>query len=340
VFVETLEFVLGAAIVWIALRDVFDTVVVSGEASGPLKIARRLAAVALPVRRRLMGGGVGLGFAPLLLLGTFFVWMMMLVLGFGLMTHAVKDEFNPPADGFGEALYLAGTALTTVGFGNSQPTGLASAIGVLGGFCGLAVVTMAVTYLLQVQSNISKRDALVLMLTTTAGEPPSAVALLERYSALGAREELAGELRRARDWCATVLQSHASHPSLIYFRSAGVGSGWPATLGTVIDLALLIECVVAAPDLRGLAVLAREEGEGLARELTQLLNLTPINVATTREELAATEKRLEDAGYDLQASDMEAFAFARSKRACCIQALADHLGLRSTCLIPPADAGG
>jgi hypothetical protein len=43
------EIVLGIALVVLAMRDVFDTVVVPGESSGALRVARRLLLVMLPV---------------------------------------------------------------------------------------------------------------------------------------------------------------------------------------------------------------------------------------------------------------------------------------------------
>jgi hypothetical protein len=58
------------------------------------------------------------------------------------------------------------------------------------------------------------------------------VGLLERYADLDAPEEMRRALYDGRDWCASVLQSHASHPSLIYFRSVGTDTGWPAAAGT------------------------------------------------------------------------------------------------------------
>ena len=44
-----------------------------------------------------------------------------------------------------------------------------------------------------------------------------------------------------------MLQSHRCHPSLIYFRSASVGAGWPATLGAMLDLALMFELLIDDP---------------------------------------------------------------------------------------------
>lgn len=76
-------------------------------------------------------------------------------------------------------------------------------------FCGLAVLTMAVTYLIEVQEDIARRDTGVIKITTASGQPPSA--LLERYADLDVPEEMRRALYDGRDWCALVLQSHASN---------------------------------------------------------------------------------------------------------------------------------
>lgn len=83
-------------------------------------------------------------------------------------------------------------------------------------------------------------------------------------------------LHRGRDWCASVLQSHASHPSLIYFRSVGTGAGWPATLGALMDLALIFELLVDDRAARAPAVLLR-----LVDEINGLLGLEPGKDETT-----------------------------------------------------------
>ena len=50
---EIIEVVLGIVLVVLALRDVFDTVVVPGESRGALRIARRLLFAMLPVWKRM-----------------------------------------------------------------------------------------------------------------------------------------------------------------------------------------------------------------------------------------------------------------------------------------------
>jgi hypothetical protein len=196
-------------------------------------------------------------------------------------------------------------------------------------------MTLAVTYLLEVQSNMAQRDTGVLKITTTAGQPPSALVLLERYAQLGCRDELVQILRNGRDWCAAVLQSHASHPSLIYFRSAGTGSGWPATVGALIDLALILELLVDEPAATGAAVLAREQADRLACALAsqQRLELGPAPV--DEAQLSALCGRLAAAGYRLrEGPGRAAFPQARARHAAPAEALSHHLCTPGAPLVP------
>jgi hypothetical protein len=245
-------------------------------------------------------------------MASFVIWMALLLIGFGLIAHGLGSWFSPPADSFEQAAFIAGSALATVGLSGIEAHGPARWVLVAAGICGLAVLTMAVTYLIEVQEGISRRDAL---------------GMLERYADLDAPEEMRRALYDGRDWCASVLQSHASHPSLIYFRSVGTGAGWPAALGTVMDLALIFELLIDDPKSRAAAVLLRDEGLRLVGEIAGLIGLRPKNVGTTASEVEAVCCRLSAAGYRLRSDpDLGAFAARRAEHARCIEAIAEHLG--------------
>ena len=326
---KAIEVVLGIVLVALALRDVFDTVVVPGESRGSLRVARRLLSAMLPLWKRMRHGktGISTSFAPSVLMASFVIWMALLLIGFGLIAHGLGSWFSPPADSFEQAAFIAGSALATVGLSGIEAHGPARWVLVAAGICGLAVLTMAVTYLIEVQEGISRRDAGVLKITTTSGQPPSALGMLERYADLDAPEEMRRALYDGRDWCASVLQSHASHPSLIYFRSVGTGAGWPAALGTVMDLALIFELLIDDPKSRAAAVLLRDEGLRLVGEIAGLIGLRPKNVGTAASEVEAVCCRLSAAGYRLRSDpDLGAFAARRAEHARCIQAIAEHLG--------------
>lgn len=266
-------------------------------------------------------------FAPILLVLSFAIWMSLLALGFALIAFGSRFGFHPPLKSFWDALYLEGSALATIGLSGTDTSGSARWIILIAGFCGLGVMTLAVTYLLEVQSNIARRDTGIIKLNTVAGDPPSALALLEKYARIDNQPELGHILDQGRDWCATVRQSHCSHPSLIYFRSVNSGAGWPAALGALIDLALVIECVLEANDLRGRAILLREEASRMATELASLLHLNELSIPTSEENMADVVARIRTARYAVEESiDVAKLSRIRSEQQNCVNALADHLG--------------
>jgi hypothetical protein len=335
VALDPILFFVGLFLAGMTLRDVFDTVVVPGGSRASLRVAHRLVKLSLPLWKHVRGRSRGLSttFAPLVLVSSFIVWMLLLAMAFGLMAYAVRNDFDPPVRSFFEAVYVVGSSLVTVGLSQVNPAGAARWIALGAGFCGLAVMTMAVTYLLEVQSSISRRDIGIIKLNTSAGEPPSALTLLERFAALHNTQALRDVLEDARTWCATVRQSHSSHPSLIYFQSVGTGPGWPAALGAALDFALIAEHLIDDDGLYGPAVLLREEGAQMARELALMIGLEPKEARTSAIELEQLEKRLASSDYPLRANrNLEAMAGQRANYMSCVDALAEHLG-RSTAVL-------
>jgi hypothetical protein len=326
---DILLFIIGFAVAVMTLLDVFETVVVPGGSTASLKVAKRLVWGLLPLWKAIRGKRHGLSsaFAPVVLVLSFIVWMALLAIGFGLMAYAARNDFHPVLRSFSDGVYIVGSSLVTVGLAESNPFGLARWIVLAAGFCGLGVMTMAVTYLLEVQSSVAKRDIGIIKLNTSAGEPPSAVTLLQRFAAIGNRSELRQVLRDGRDWCATVRQSHANHPSLIYFQSVGTGSGWPAALGALLDLALLSEQFLDDSSLDGAAMLLREEGTRMARELAAVINLPAMEVPADEAELKQAADQLRSGGYAIRAdADFHAMAGQRATYRSCVEALARHLG--------------
>ena len=318
------------------LLDVFETVVVPGGSKASLRVAKRLVWVLLPLWKTVRGKrhGLSFAFAPLVLVLCFIVWMTFLALGFGLMAFACRSHFQPHLRSLPDAIYMVGSSIVTIGVSEEDALGIGRWIILSAGFCGLAVMTMAVTYLLEVQSSVSKRDIGIIKLNTSAGEPPSAVTLLQRFASIGNRSELRDVLRDGRDWCATVRQSHSNHPSLIYFQSVGTGSGWPAALGALLDLALLSERFLDDESLTGSAVLLRDEGTRMARELAKVISLVPCDVGSDEPELRQAAERLQGSGYALKRDiDFATLAQQRSDYRSCVDALARHLGKPTTDLV-------
>ena len=329
-------FVLGAVLAILTLRDVFQTVVVPGGSHAFLQVGRRVLFALLPLWKHARGRRRGLSdsFAPLALVLAFIIWMCLLAIGFGLMVFAVRAEFRPALSGFGDAVYLVGSTLATVGLSQSHPFGVARWVIMAAGFCGLAVMTLAVTYLLEVQSSISKRDIGIIKLNTSAGNPPSALSLLERFADLRQRQALPEVLTESRNWCATVRQSHTSHPSLVYFQSVSTGAGWPAALGAIMDAALLAEHCIDDDDLYGPAVLLRNEGLRMARDLAFMAHIKPQQVGDDTAELKQACNRLGTSGYPLRKdADFGVLTAQRAEYRAYVDGLADHLGKPTAVLV-------
>ena len=157
------------------------------------------------------------------------------------------------------------------------------------------------TYLLEVQSSISRRDIGIIKLNTSAGNPPSAITLLERFAALRQRNALHEVLEEGRNWCATMRQSHSAHPSLIYFQSMATGAGWPAALGAILDVGLFAQHLIDDDRLYGPAVLLGEEGNRMARELAALVGVDRTDANTDPAELQDVVDRLASSGYPVRA---------------------------------------
>jgi hypothetical protein len=336
VSLDIVLFLVGLTLAGMTLRDVFDTVVVPGGSRTSLRVAHRLRVALLPLwksvgRRR---QGVSGSFAPVILVGSFIIWMSFLALAFGLMAYAARTHFSPPLRSYGDAVYLVGSALATVGLSESNPHGAARWIVLAAGFCGLGVMTMAVTYLLEVQSSIARRDAAIIKENTAAGDPPSALTLLEGFAAIKDQPELHETLVEGRDWCAAVRQSHAAHPSLVYFQSIGIGAGWPAALGAMLDLALITEYFIDDDHLYGPAVLLNAEGTRMARELGGLIGLDPLHSKPDEGELRQLLGRLAQRGYRTRPNPNFA-AMARKRAEYCgwVDAIADHLGKPTAVLV-------
>lgn len=328
-------FLAGLMLAAMTLRDVFETVVVPGGSRASLQIAHRLGRALLPLWKMLPGKrpGISSTFAPIILVGSFVIWIALLALAFGMTAYSTRSHFQPRLKSLFDAIYMVGSSIVTIGVSEENALGIGRWIVLAAGFCGLAVMTMAVTYLLQVQSSISERDTGIIKLNTSAGDPPSALTLLERFAALGCRDDVREVLVESRNWCATVRQSHSSHPTLIYFQSIRIGAGWPAALGAVLDLALFAEHCIDDPTMTGPAVLLREEGFRMARDLAGMAQLKPVPVDVDTTELEQVANRLKTSGYPTAPLDLGPMIAQRAQYCAFVNALAEHLGKPTAVLI-------
>jgi hypothetical protein len=303
--------VLGIVLIGWVLWDVFQTVVVPRPSPGRYRIARNLtrtswrilrkwaARAPTPARREGMLGT----FAPALVLGLLVAWIASLLLGYGLLIWALRDEMRPVPEDLGTAIYAAGASLLTVGFGDFVATaGPARLVLLLAAGTGLGVVALTITYLFSLYGAFARRELLVVTLDARAGAPPSGVSLLETHARLDMLDELPGLFHEWEVWAAQVLDTHLAYPILAFFRSSHDNESWISSLGAVLDAAVLVQ--TAIDDVpRAPAEMMFKMGEHLVEDLGNFLHFEfTSDPGVERFEFDQARDRLAAAGFHLTES--------------------------------------
>lgn len=332
---SVVEFMAGLVIAATTLVDVFASILVPGPAHSALRVVGRMRRLSLPIwrwlSRRESGGRQRLSnsFAPLLFSLAFVSWLALLCLGFGLMLHACAGLFRPPLHGIGQALYVAGAYLLTVGTNEVEPQGFVRTLLLFGALSGFGVITATITFIIEIQTNLHEREKGVLKLSGLSGHPPSGIALLETFASLRMQRDLDSFFREWADWSAAVMNSHVSFPVLVYFHSVGAECDWVIALQVVLDAATFT-MALTGEEYAGAAAYAHRAGSRTAAHLCELFNLKP----ETRQDLGVREleaivRRLRVAGYAVAEPDSETLpklVDLRSDFVGHLRALADHLG--------------
>lgn len=337
------EFAAGAIIAATTLVDVFTSILVPGPADSALRVVGRMRQLSLPVWRwlssRRSGGRQRLSnsFAPLLFSLAFISWLVLLCLGFGFMLHACAPFFTPPLHGFGQALYVAGVYLLTVGTSEVQPHGFMRALLLFGALSGFGVITATITFIIEIQTNLHEREKGVLKLSGLSGKPPSGIGLLQTFASLRMQHDLDSFFREWADWSAAVMNSHESFPVLVYFHSVGADCDWVIALQVVLDAATFT-MELTEEKSAGAAAYMHRAGSRTASHLCDLFHLRFEDRQNLGpEELAEIVGRLRVSGYAVAELERETLARLidlRSDYVGPLRALADHLGSQHLSVLP------
>ncbi|MDE3111593.1 MAG: hypothetical protein KGK34_01470 [Chloroflexota bacterium] len=330
---EVMEGALGVGVVLWVLNDIFQSVVVPRPTPGlrPSTVIARAGWPlwrALGLRRTAVARDRFLGqFASLLVVGILGVWIAGLILGYGLVLHALRAQLHPTPVGFGDALYLAAASLLTVGFGDVVAAGPAARVAaILAAASGLGAVALSISFIFSLFASFQRREALVVTLDERAGAPPSGVQLLETMAHEGLRDDLGGLFSDWERWSGEVLDTHVSYPVLAYFRSTHDNESWVSAIGAMLDAATLVATTVDGGP-RGSARMLWSAGDHLVEDLARSFGFAATeDVGIERAEFDAARARLARAGYRLREADASwsAFGEMRAAYATRLNALARH----------------
>jgi Ion channel len=336
---------LGLAVLFLVLRDVFQTVLVARGKATNLRIATALvrhvlwppycwlaAKISAPVWKAEFLGI----FAPLSFVMLLMVWISLLILGFGLILLAHAKELSPPIDSFFSALYVAGSYVLTLGcgdyIGKTTPVRL---IMLAAALTGVIITASVVSLLFTLIGSFQRREVLVSITCNIAGSPPSGIAILETHASPNGRQSLGSFYKDWHGWCADVLESHRAYPLLMFFYPTDAFTSWLTSLGAVLDsIALFISTEVDA-DLFA-AGLTYHLGTRIVNDLAENFNLDKSSTADiSDEDFHTLYLRLKEANYavTIETVAKQKFVMMRQNYAPAHQAICAYISVPQTPLL-------
>ncbi|MGC2694384.1 MAG: potassium channel family protein [Candidatus Angelobacter sp.] len=307
----------GVLLILMVLWEAFETIVLPRRVTRQFRLTRyfyratwRPWVMLAEMRKSKKKRDALLGYyGPLSLLLLLAFWAVTLVFGFGLLHYGVQDKFTGALIGsnFGNALYLSGTTLFTLGLGDIQP---ASATGrfitVLEAGIGFGFLALVIGYLPVLYQAFSRREVTISLLDARAGTPPTAAELLHRQSGVNGMDALTELLEAWELWSADLMESHLSYPALAYFRSQHDNQSWIASLTAILDI-----CSLAMVGLEGMCQYQARMTFAIARhalvDLSQVFGAPPDKDGALNrmppEVMAQLRKAVEDAGFVLADGD-------------------------------------
>ena len=169
---------------------------------------------------------------PVSLLTLLAVWLLLAFLGYALVFWPLTG------DNLMTAFRLAGSSLFTLGIASS-PKGAATVVTFVAAATGLIVVALEIGYLPTIYGAYNRRETLVNMLESRAGEPAWGAELLAREQLIGGLDSLGPFYTDWERWAADLTESHVNYPWLLSFRSPYPLRSWVVSLLAVMDAAAL-----------------------------------------------------------------------------------------------------
>jgi hypothetical protein len=309
--------IVGVLLILLVLWEAFETIVLPRRVTRQFRLTRlfyratwrpwvALAATRHTKKQRdsLMGY-----YGPLSLLLLLALWAVTLVVGFGLLHYGLQDKLSGVlfSSDLGNALYLSGTTLFTLGLGDIQP---ASATGrfitVLEAGIGFGFLALVIGYLPVLYQAFSRREVTISLLDARAGSPPTAAEMLRRQTGVHGMEALIELLQDWELWSADLMESHLSYPALAYFRSQHDNQSWIASLTAILDV-----CALAMIGLEGMCQYQARMTFAIARhalvDLSQVFGEPPDKDGSLNrlppEVLAELRKTITESGFVLADGD-------------------------------------
>lgn len=340
----TLEQIAGAALVLLFLADIFLTILYARAGTGLLApYWDRAVWTAMRALARLFGRRRAklLSFAgPVIVVSLIAFWSAGLTTGAALIVQpelggAIRPSSGDTPRDFVTAMLVAGNSLSIVGSGDYAPHSTGTHIlYLLNSLIGASVLSLVLSYLVQVYSALRERNALALAIDLMTARTGDAAEMLARLGpdgdlsdATSAFDNLVRPLTQAKE-------AHHFYPLLFYFRFEDPVYSVSRFSFVLLDLTTLI---ATALDPRRYGGLQRSAAVTAIRECALLLlDMLDRNfptaggdspVSSSEDSFAAAVATLRIAGIDVR-SDAHAYADQRRRWEPLVRRVASSLGYR------------
>ncbi|MEI6623928.1 MAG: hypothetical protein WCP28_18705 [Actinomycetes bacterium] len=170
--------------------------------------------------------------APLSILTSLVMWLLMFYVSYGLLMFATSEL------GVRASFREAGSSLFTLGFASEDRATL-TALDFIAAATGPIAIGLLIGYLPTMYAAYQRREAEVTLILSRAGEPNWGPELLARHANVGITSKLDLLWPAWEAWAADVGESHTNFPILIYMRSARPNRNWLISLLCVMDAAAI-----------------------------------------------------------------------------------------------------
>ncbi len=220
----------GVLLIFAGIMDVFFTVLhpdgfgfLSSRLYGGLFYSMRFLARPMPQRSRALVLSLA---APLMIPVVIVVWITLVLTGYACVYYAGMDAetfyFENPNLGptFGEALYVSGTAISTLGFGDVAPTsGVYQLIAVSEGLIGFGILTLSVTYVVGIHGVLQHLGILSAGLLHQASDTAEPSSILEPHFPDGEPRDLDHHVMTFHRGLVEIYEGVRRYPIVYYYHS-------------------------------------------------------------------------------------------------------------------------
>ncbi len=251
--------------------------------------------------------------APTALLALLITWLLLYLVGYGLLVYAISEL------PLRVAVREAGSSLFTLGFASTD-RGQLTAVDFAAAITGPLVIGLQIGYLPALYAAYNRREAEVTLLDARAGEPNWGPEILARHASIASVENLRDLYVGWERWAADVSESHSNYPVLIFLRSQEPTRNWLVGLLAVMDSAAL-HLALNPSTAGGEPRLAVRMGFVCLRDLAETVGIdydpdpdpnTPITL--TYDDYLTGIARLERGSYPMERSPAEAWPHFRGWR--------------------------